>query len=149
MAVEGALNSLQDKHYAVIFDVVRAVQHGTVFSPAVDKAGKPRGNYVTSGIPANAIIQIRTGNGQVLNPNTLGTAEWHSRGPVDVPSNMPTTKVSGRAEMPSLEVYHSQLSLAEDSRWSRTLRSVQTLVLASFVILRKPGVRKHSPSQGL
>ena len=113
VAVEGAHNSLQPKHYTVIFDVLRAVQYGAVFSPAVGKKGNFRGNYVTSAIPANSIVQIRTGNGQVLNPNTLGTGVWHSKGPTDIPSNMPTIKVSGRAEMPSLEIYHAQLSLAE------------------------------------
>ena len=117
---------LQSKHYSVVFDVLRAVQYGAVFSPAVDKAGESRGNYVTSGIPANAIVQIKTGNGQIVNPNSLGTAEWHSNGPGDVPDNMPTSKVTGRAEMPSLEIYHAQLSPAENSRWSRTLRMVQT-----------------------
>ena len=39
---------------------------------------------------------------------------------------MPTIKVTGRAEMPSLEIYHAQLSPHENSRWSRTLRDVQT-----------------------
>ena len=119
VAVEGTHNSLQTKHYTVVFDVLRAVQYGAVFSPAVNKAGQPRGNYVTSGIPANSIVQIRTGHGQVLNPSTLGTAEWHSRGPSDIPSNMPTIKVTGRAETPPLEIHHAQLSKAEDSRWSQ------------------------------
>ena len=100
VAVEGGHMSYQSKHYSVVFDVLRAVQYGAVFSPAVNKAGDPRGNYVTSGIPANAIVQIKTGNGQVINPNTLGTAEWHSNGPSEVPDNMPTIKVTGRAEMP-------------------------------------------------
>ena len=91
-------------------EISKAVQYGTAFSPAVNTAGNPRGSYVTSGIPANAIVQIKTGNGQIINPNTLGTAVWDSKGPSDVPSNMPTIKVTGRAEMPSLEIYHAQLS---------------------------------------
>ena len=124
-AVEGSHNPLQSRYYTVTFDVFRAVQYGTVFSQAVDKMGNPRGLYVTSGIPANAIVQMRTGNGQVLNPSTLGRAEWHSRGASDLPSNMPTIKASGRAEMPSLEIYHAQLSPAEDSRWSHTFKQVQ------------------------
>ena len=126
VAVEGVHNTFQSKRYAVVFDVLRAVQYGAVFSPAVSKTGASRGEYVTSGIPANAIVQIKTGNGQVINPNTLGTAVWHSKGPSDVPNNMPTIRVTGRAEMPSLEIYHAQLSPAENSRWSRTLRAVQT-----------------------
>ena len=40
MAVSGSHTSLNDKHHAVIFDVLRAVQYGAVFSPAVDKTGK-------------------------------------------------------------------------------------------------------------
>ena len=84
VAVEGVHNTIHSKHYAVVFDVLRAVQYGTVFSPAVNKQGNPRGSYVTSGIPANAIVQIKTGNGQVINPNSLGTAVWDSNGPSDV-----------------------------------------------------------------
>ena len=72
---------------------------------------------MTSGIPTNSIVQIRTSHGQVLDPNTLGKAEWDSRGPVDIPSSMPTIKVSGRAEMPSLETCHAQLSPEESLRW--------------------------------
>ena len=72
VAVEGVHNTIHSKHYAVVFDVLRAVQYGTAFSPAVNTAGNPRGNYITSGIPANAIVQIKTGNGQIINPNSLG-----------------------------------------------------------------------------
>ena len=63
--------------------MLRAVQYGAVFSPATDKAGNMRGLHVTSGIPANSIVQIRTGHGQVLDPNTLGEIEWESTGPMN------------------------------------------------------------------
>ena len=129
---------------------MRAVQYGAAFSPAVNKAGQPRGNYVTSGIPANAIVQIRTGYGQVIDPNTLGATEWDSNGPSDVPSNMPTIKVTGRAEMPSLEIYHAQLSKAEDSRWSRTLRQVQTFPEGHLdEQISERGLRKALPPTGI
>ena len=150
VAVEGAHMPSQSKHYSVVFDVLRAVQYGAVFSPAVNKAGEPRGNYVTSGIPANAIVQIKTGNGQIVNPNTLGTAEWHSNGPGDVPDNMPTIKVTGRAEMPSLETYHAQLSPAENSRWSRTLRMLQTFPEGHLdEQISERGLRKALPPTGI
>ena len=150
VAMEGAHTALQPKHYTVIFDVLRAVQYGAVFSAAVNKAGQPRGQYVTSGIPANAIVQIRTGNGQVLNPNTLGMSEWHSSAPVDVQSNTPTIKVTGRAEMPSLEIYHAQLSKAEQGRWSRTLRQVQTFPEGHLdEQIGERGLRKAIPPTGI
>ena len=150
VAVEGVQNTFHSKHYAVVFDVLRAVQYGTVFSPAVNREGIPRGNYVTSGIPANAIVQIKTGNGQVVNPNTLGTATWHSDGPRDVPNNMPTIKVTGRAEMPSLEIHHAQLSPSENSRWSRTLREVQTFPEGHLdEQISERGLRKAIPPTGI
>ena len=51
-------------------------RHGAAFSLAMDKNGNERGFYITSGIPANAIVQIRTSLGQCLNHNTLGTNSW-------------------------------------------------------------------------
>ena len=148
--MEGAHTALQGKYFSVVFDVLRAVQYGVVFSPAVNKAGDSRGNYVTSGIPASSIVQIRTGFGQVINPNTLGTAEWYSKGPSDVPTNMPTIKVTGRAEMPSLEIYHAQLSKAENSRWSRTLRNVQTFPEGHLdEQISERGLRKATPPTGI
>ena len=57
--------------------MLRPVQYGTLFSPAVDIAGNPRGYDITSGIAANAIVQIKTGNGQIINPNSLGTVDLH------------------------------------------------------------------------
>ena len=150
VAVEGVHNTIHGKHYAVVFDVLRAVQYGTVFSPAVNFAGNPRGYYVTSGIPANAIVQIKTGNGQIINPNSLGTAVWDSKGPSDVPSNMPTIKVTGRAEMPSLEIYHAQLSPNENSRWSRRLRDVQTFPDGHLdEQISERGLRKAIPPTGI
>ena len=146
VAVEGAHMAFQSKHYSVVFDVLRAVQYGAVFSPAVNKSGDPRGNYVTSGIPANAIVQIKTGNGRVVDPNTLEMAEWHSRGPTDVPNNMPTIKITGRTEMPSLEIYHAQLSPAENGRWSRTLQDVQTFTEGHLdEQISERGLRKAIP----
>ena len=148
--MEGVHNTMHSKHYAVVFDVLRAVQYGTVFSPAVNKQGNPRGSYVTSGIPANAIVQIKTGNGQVINPNSLGTAVWDSKGPSDVPNNMPTIKVTGRAEMPSLEIYHAQLSPHENSRWSRTLRDVQTFPEGHLdEQISERGLKKAIPPTGI
>ena len=148
--MEGVHNTIHSKHCDVVFDVLRAVQYGTVFSPAVNKEGNPRGSYVTSGIPANAIVQIKTGNGQVVNPNTLGTAVWDSSGPGDVPNNMPTIKVTGRAEMPSLEIYHAQLSPHENSRWSRTLREVQTFPEGHLdEQIGERGLRKAIPPTGI
>ena len=150
VAVEGAHMTFQSKHYSIVFDVLRAVQYGAVFSPAVSKSGESRGNYVTSGIPASAIVQIKTGNGQVVDPNTLGTAVWNSRGPSDVPNNMPTIKVTGRAEMPSLEIYHAQLSPAENSRWPRTLRDVQTFPEGHLdEQISERGLRKALPPTGI
>ena len=146
VAVEGVHMPYQSKHQSVVFDLLRAVQYGAVFSPP----GDPRGNSVTSGIPANAIVQIKTGNGQVINPNTLGTAEWHSNGPSEAPNNMPTIKVTGRAEMPSLEIYHAQLSPAENSRWSRTLRNVQTFPEGHLdEQISERGLRKALPPTGI
>ena len=150
VAVEGVHNTHHSKHYAVVFHVLSAVQYGAVFSPAVNKEGNPRGSYVTSGIPATAIVQIKTGNGQVVNPNTLGTAVWHSSGPSDVPNNMPTIKVTGRAEMPSLEIYHAQLSQHENSRWSRTPRDVQTFPEGHLdEQLSERGLKKAIPPTGI
>ena len=150
VASEGVHNTAHSKHYAVVFDVMRAVQYGTVFSPAVNTAGIERGSYVTSGIPANAIVQIKTGNGQVINPNSLGTSIWDSKGPGDVQTNAPTIKVTGRAEMPSLEIYHAQLSPQENSRWSRRLRDVQTFPEGHLdEQIGERGLRKAIPPTGI
>ena len=117
---------------------MRAVQYGTVFSPAVNASGIERGSYVTSGIPANAIVQIKTGNGQVINPNSLGTPIWDSKGPSDVPNNA------------SLEIYHAQLSPHENSRWSRRLRDVQTFPEGHLdEQISERGLRKGLPPTGI
>ena len=150
VAVNGAFNSNHDNHYTVIFDVLRAVQYGAAFSPAVDKKGNIRGQIVTSGIPANAIVQIRTSRGQVMDPNTLEKAEWDSKGPVDIPSNMPTIKVTRRAEMPSLEVYHAQLSPEESKRWSRKIHTVQVFPEGHLdEQISERGLRKAIPPTGI
>ena len=57
VAVSGTYNALNDEHYSVFFDVLRAVQSGAVFSPAIDKAGSLRGYHVTSRISANAMCR--------------------------------------------------------------------------------------------
>ena len=101
-------------------------------------------------IEANAIVQIKTGNGQVINPNSLGTPIWDSKGPSDVPNNAPTIKVTGRAEMPSLEIYHAQLSPHENSRWSRRLRDVQTFPEGHLdEQISERGLRKAIPPTGI
>ena len=76
IAVEGAHHPTRPQDYSVIINVRRAIQYGVAFSPAVDLQNDERGHYVTSGIPANAIVQIRTNIGQCVNHNTLGTGNW-------------------------------------------------------------------------
>ena len=84
-----------------------------------------RGYYVTSGIPANAIVQIRTSLGQYVNHNSLGTMnrEYFSGRSAD-PSD-PTLRITGRAEMPSLEIYHEDLSRQELQVWNRPVAEAQ------------------------
>ena len=113
IAVPGAHHPTKPEHYSVIINVKRAVQYGAAFSLAVDKAKEIRGNYVTSGIPANAIVQIRTSVGQCVDHNSLGTDKWDHMKGQEVQPNDPTLKITGRAEMPSLEIYHEDLSKQE------------------------------------
>ena len=125
IAVPGAHHPTKAEHYSVIINVRRAVQYGTAFSPAVDKAKEIRGNYVTSGIPANAIVQIRTNIGQCVDHNSLGTDKWdHGKGQ-DVHPKDPTLKITGRAEMPSLEIYHEDLSPQELKVWNHSIIDAQ------------------------
>ena len=103
----------------------RAVQYGAAFSIAVDQEKEIRDNYVTSGIPANAIVQIRTSLGQCVNHNTLGTGDWdYMTGREAYPSD-PTLRISVRAEMPSLEIFHEDLSSQELKVWSHSIRDAQ------------------------
>ena len=63
---------------------------------------------------------------------------------------MPTIKVTGRAEMPSLEIYHAQLSPHENSRWSRTLRDVQTFPEGHLdEQISERGLKKAIPPSGI
>ena len=82
IAVEGAHHPTRAQDYSVIINVRRAIQYGAAFSPAVDLENNERGQYVTSGIPANAIVQIQEP------PTTeMGTpSEPHSRSTSGVPN---------------------------------------------------------------
>ena len=52
--------------------------------------------------------------------------------------------------MPSLEIYHAQLSKAEDSRWSRTLRQVQTFPEGHLdEQISERGLRRAIPPTGI
>ena len=115
-----------------------------MFSPAVDKAGNFRSYHTTSGIPANAIVQIRTTKGQALNPNTLGTSDWESSCPMAIPGNMPTIRITGRTEVPSLEIYHAALS---PGKWTRTISSIQ--VFTEGHLDEQLSERKAPPPTGL
>ena len=103
----------------------RPVQYGAAFSLAVDKEKEIRGSYVTSGIPANAIVQIRTSLGQCVNHNTLGTSKWDHGTGRDLEPNDPTIRITGRAEMPSLEIYHEDLSKQELKVWNHSIIDAQ------------------------
>ena len=125
IAVAGAHHPAKPEHYSVIINVKRAVQYGTAFSVAVDKAKEIRGSYVTSGIPANAIVQIRTSVGQCVDHNSLGTDKWDHMTGREVRPNDPTLKITGRAEMPSLEIYHEDLSPQELKVWNHSIIDAQ------------------------
>ena len=103
----------------------RAVQYGAAFSPAVDLQNDERGYYVTSGIPANAIVQIRTSLGQCVNHNTLGTNNWEYLSGRAVSPADPTIRITGRSEMPSLEIYHEDLSRQELKVWNHPVAEAQ------------------------
>ena len=125
IAVPGAHHPTKPEHYAVIINVKRAVQYGAAFSVAVDKEKEIRGSYVTSGIPANAIVQIRTSLGQCVDHNTLGTSHWDHGTGRDVEPTDPTIKITGREEMPSLEIYHEDLSKQELKVWNHSIIDAQ------------------------
>ena len=125
IAVPGAHHPTKPEHYSVIINVKRAVQYGAAFSLAVDKEKEIRGNYVTSGIPANAIVQIRTSMGQCVDHNTLGTDKWDHMKGREVEPNDPTVKITGRAETPSLEIYHEDLSKQELRVWNHSIIDAQ------------------------
>ena len=84
-----------------------------------------RGHYVTSGIPANAIVQIRTSLGQCVNHNSLGTSNWDYMSGREVHPTDPTIRISGRSEMPSLEIYHEDLSPQELRVWNHSIIDAQ------------------------
>ena len=125
IAVPGVHHPAKPEHYSVIINVKRAVQYGTAFSLAVDKQKEIRGSYVTSGIPANAIVQIRTSVGQCVNHNSLGTNQWDYMTGREVHPSDPTLRISGRAEMPSLEIYHEDLSQQELKVWNHSIIDAQ------------------------
>ena len=125
IAVEGAHHPARAQDYSVIINVRRAIQYGAAFSPAVDLENDERGQYVTSGIPANAIVQIRTHYGQCVNHNSLGTGTWdYLTGRPTLP-NDPTIRITGRSEMPSLEIYHEDLSRQELKVWNHPITEAQ------------------------
>ena len=93
----------------------------------MDKDGNERGFYITSGIPANATVQIRTSLGQCVNHNTIGTNSWEYFNGRQVAPSDPTLKITGRAEMPSLEIYHESLSLQELKVWNHKISDAQQL----------------------
>ena len=114
IAVEGAIHPSKPQDYSVIINVKRAVQYGAAFSPAVDLQNDERGFYViTSGIPATAIVQIRTNLGQCVNHNTLGTNNWEY--------------LTGRPALPiiSLEIYHEDLASQELKVWNHPVAEAQ------------------------
>ena len=125
IAVPGAHHPAKPEHYSVIINVKRAVQYGAAFSVAVDKEKEIRGSYVTSGIPANAIVQIRTSIGQCVNHNSLGTSDWEYLSGREVHPTDPTIRISGRSEMPSLEIYHEDLSSQELKVWNHSIIDAQ------------------------
>ena len=109
----------------MIINVKRAIQYGAAFSIAVDKEKEIRGSYVTSGIPANAIVQIRMNLGQCVNHNSLGTGTWEYLSGREVLSTDPTIRITGRSEMPSLEIYHEDLSPQELRVWNHSIIDAQ------------------------
>ena len=124
IAVEGAFHPSKPQDYAVIFNVRRAVQYGAAFSPAVDLQKDQRGYSVTSGIPANAIIQMRTSLGQCVNHNSLGSIDWEYLTGRKVDHSDPTLRIT---EMPSLELYHEDLSHQERQVWNHSIVDAQQL----------------------
>ena len=80
---------------------------------------------MTSGIPANAIVQIRTNLGQCVNHNSLGMNTWDYLTGREVHPSDPTVRISGRAEMPSLEIYHEDLSPQELKVWNHSILDAQ------------------------
>ena len=125
IAVSGAHHPAKPEHYSIIINVKRAVQYGAAFSLAVDKEKEIRGSYVTSGIPANAIVQIRTSLGQCVNHNSLGTGRWDYLMGREVNPSDPTLRISGRSEMPSLEIFHEDLSTQELKVWNHSVVDAQ------------------------
>ena len=125
IAVPGAHHPAKSEHYSVIINVKRAIQYGAAFSTAVDKEKEIRGSYVTSGIPANAIVQIRTHLGQCVNHNSLGTGTWEYLSGREVLPEDPTIRITGRSEMPSLEIYHEDLSPQELRVWNHSIIDAQ------------------------
>ena len=125
IAVAGAHHPTRSQDYSVIINVKRAVQYGAAFSPAVDLQNDERGHYATSGIPANAIVQIRTSLGQCVNHNTIGTNNWEYLSGRAVSPFDPTIRISGRSEMPSLEIYHEDLSKQELKVWNHPVAQAQ------------------------
>ena len=105
IAVPGAHHPAKPEHYSVIINVKRAVQHGAAFSTAVDKEKEIRGSYVTSGIPANAIVQIRTSVGQCVNHNSLGTDSWDFLTGREVDPGAPTLRIS-ETRIEGMESFH-------------------------------------------
>ena len=59
-----------------------------------------------------------------MNPNTMGTKNWDSSGPKTIPKNPPMIRITGRSEMPSLEVYHAWLSPAEMKKRRQPIATV-------------------------
>ena len=121
----GSSSSAKPEHYSVFINVKRAIQYGAAFSIAVDKEKEIRGNYVTSGIPANAIVQIRTNLGQCVNHISLGTSTWEYLSGREAHPADPTVRISGRAEMPSLEIYHEDPSPQELRVWNHSIIDAQ------------------------
>ena len=80
---------------------------------------------MTSGIPANAIAQSRTNIGQCVNHNSLGTGTWDYLTGRQVNPNDPTIRITGRSEMPSLEIYHEDLSRQELRVWNHPIAEAQ------------------------
>ena len=124
-----------------------------LFSPAVNTCRKSASEVVMSPpeFQPMQLCRLRLAMAKLLIPKqSLGTSIWDSKGPSDVPNNAPTIKVTGRAEMPSLEIYHAQVSPYENSRWSRRLRDVQTFPEGHLdEQISERGLRKAIPPTGI
>ena len=60
-----------------------------------------------------------------MNHNSLGASNWDYMTGREVGPADPTLRISGRSEMPSLEIYHEDLSKQELKVWNHSIIDAQ------------------------